>query len=150
MENVFQSTHPARDATRSRKRKKGRTKDFNPRIPRGMRRSKSNGFSKSFVISIHASREGCDNQFISICRMVQYFNPRIPRGMRHGVSFTHFFDNMISIHASREGCDNRSQTCRILDNYFNPRIPRGMRRSIKSMSVLSTLQDLINAGVKRL
>ena len=78
VENVFQSTHPARDATRSRKRKKGRTKDFNPRIPRGMRRSKSNGFSKSFVISIHASREGCDDQYQQLISLRHRFQSTHP------------------------------------------------------------------------
>ncbi|PRX55988.1 hypothetical protein B0G52_1381, partial [Cohnella sp. SGD-V74] len=62
-------------------------------------------------ISIHASREGCDETLNVIDRKQKYFNPRIPRGMRPIV-------NPIDSLAS----------------YFNPRIPRGMRPYTKSFS----------------
>ena len=58
---------------------------FNPRIPYGMRLY---GFLSSLqfsVISIHASRMGCDATTIQAASCRAYFNPRIPYGMRrHG------------------------------------------------------------------
>ena len=81
--NLFQSTHPVWDATSKRRF------DY-PRI----------------VISIHASRMGCD--------------PCLQSQMVH--------TKAISIHASRMGCDLgwASAGARII-TYFNPRIPYGMR-----------------------
>ena len=55
----FQSTHPARDATKL-----------------WIIINISNN------ISIHASREGCDPSVNSLMFIVRNFNPRIPRGMR--------------------------------------------------------------------
>ena len=123
----FQSTHPARDAT-SRSRRTGTGSGyFNPRIPRGMRRLPTPlyGFIRSD------------------------FNPRIPRGMRQsrqkapviptgisihasreGCDYTNVgyqAGRVISIHASREGCDSTDEINKQDNKYFNPRIPRGMR-----------------------
>ena len=78
---TFQSTHPARDATLS-----------------------AGSIQISFRISIHASREGCDDNNYIFSASSSDFNPRIPRGMRRG----HIINIAIMIH-------------------FNPRIPRGMR-----------------------
>ena len=59
-QSAFQSTHPVWDATSKRRF------DY-PRI----------------VISIHASRMGCDLGWASAgARIITYFNPRIPYGMR--------------------------------------------------------------------
>ena len=82
-QSAFQSTHPVWDATSKRRF------DY-PRI----------------VISIHASRMGCD--------------PCLQSQMVH--------TKAISIHASRMGCDLgwASAGARII-TYFNPRIPYGMR-----------------------
>ncbi|PRX55990.1 hypothetical protein B0G52_1383 [Cohnella sp. SGD-V74] len=60
----------------------------------------------TLIISIHASREGCDRHWISSRHLSLNFNPRIPRGMR--LAFISSGDAVI---------------------YFNPRIPRGMRRA---------------------
>ena len=57
------------------------------------------------IISIHASREGCDPQIIHRGGRIKYFNPRIPRGMRHIEYSDYDIGTGISIHASREGCD---------------------------------------------
>ena len=133
----FQSTHPSRDATyRARTDAKGFA-NFNPRIPRGMRRRASTIFPAcSMPISIHASLAGCDTD----CSII--------RG-RHE----------ISIHASLAGCDaakgnslvfsvlfqsthpSRDATTLTVDKIkyfqvdFNPRIPRGMRRDLPNTSM---------------
>ena len=100
--------------------------DFNPRIPYGMRpdqhcrplrwhRFQSTHpvwdattvemlYCRMFVISIHASRMGCDVKSFLVHRDLLYFNPRIPYGMRRGTDDTFAFHND-----------------------FNPRIPYGMR-----------------------
>ena len=78
----FQSTHPVWDATQDAREAVIRQADFNPRIPYGMRPIQSSVFVVERVISIHASRMGCD-------------------GLREVQSITHD----ISIHASRMGCD---------------------------------------------
>ena len=78
----FQSTHPVWDATSKRRF------DY-PRI----------------VISIHASRMGCDP-----CLQSQMVNTKA-----------------ISIHASRMGCDLSMRLRSRFSAHFNPRIPYGMR-----------------------
>ena len=79
--HLFQSTPPARGATRKKKTKHVQ-RDFNPRPPRGGRRGTVTASSVTAGISIHAPREGGD-----WCRTVPilppcYFNPRPPRGGR--------------------------------------------------------------------
>ena len=146
----FQSTHPARDATRDISSLPLRHTDFNPRIPRGMRQTLHAikciecGFQ-----STHPARDAtfCPSFF---CCKIYYFNPRIPRGMRRTIkcgnivlskfqsthpardatnkSTKHVLSSRISIHASREGCDCLFHSVRATCPDFNPRIPRGMRR----------------------
>ena len=130
---MFQSTHPARGATGNlclrcpvcdevsiHAPREGcdmrspsvptRSLCFNPRTPRGVRRTVS-----TLVIQLPSS-----------------FNPRTPRGVRHTISTVKEVTNMfqsthpargatpslcvacpfsvISIHAPREGCDGRTET----------------------------------------
>ena len=104
-ELLFQSTHPARGATVCRRATMDVFTCFNPRTPRGVRRTVS-----TLVIQLPSS-----------------FNPRTPRGVRHTISTVKEVTNMfqsthpargatylllhpshkvsISIHAPREGCD---------------------------------------------
>ena len=71
-------------------------------------------------ISIHASREGCDNIAQLEMFIVRYFNPRIPRGMRL--------------------CGVRNYI--LARSNFNPRIPRGMRLpTIKGKIELEAFQS---------
>ena len=101
------------------------------------------------MISIHASRMGCDIVVRHLAPPIFYFNPRIPYGMRRTALFlkailtpfqsTHpvwdatpdqdqrHQDRQISIHASRMGCDCPSRCSGRFRPYFNPRIPYGMR-----------------------
>ena len=86
--------------------KKTIIQNFNPRIPRGMRRDGRAILSSRHVISIHASREGCDEFIFYLYLSGHNFNPRIPRGMRRIYNIDTDTEKIISIHASREGCDN--------------------------------------------
>ena len=126
-----------------------RKRDFNPRIPYGMRPKPSKtsrptllfqsthpvwdatdlfeALCHQFVISIHASRMGCDVPFngyelddlefqsthpvwdatwaVTGLGSLFYFNPRIPYGMRLLQTAITGLPIVISIHASRMGCD---------------------------------------------
>ena len=101
----FQSTRPARGATRKGICSELRTRDFNPRAPRGARHPPEEYDYTVDGISIHAPREG-----------------------RDGIAF--FADLLfdISIHAPREGRDDLVISWAVLVRYFNPRAPRGARR----------------------
>ena len=57
-------------------------RDFNPRSPRGERLSPALCFLPSFVISIHAPREGSDGAIGAFFSVYVHFNPRSPRGER--------------------------------------------------------------------
>ena len=55
---------------------------FNSRTPGGVRRLSPESTTKTFIVSIHAPREGCDwesSLTSSICRC---FNSRTPGGVR--------------------------------------------------------------------
>ena len=124
---VFQSTHPVWDATLA-----------------------ALLFSLAFLISIHASRMGCDedvepsDQYKDLfqsthpvwdatgmtaedVRVNAYFNPRIPYGMRHHLRLLPVslrdFNPRIPYGMRQHGCALTS-----VASYFNPRIPYGMRR----------------------
>ena len=103
--SAFQSTHPVWDATQD-----------------------SRLYVAATVISIHASRMGCDFCWPLLPLLLNNFNPRIPYGMRLAKSVwmpklgkfqsthpvwdaTPAYDKrkaaiIISIHASRMGCDS--------------------------------------------
>ena len=104
--SLFQSPHPVRGATGSRSCWPPSQCHFNPRTPRGVRREAHYDWSASYIISIHAPREGCD----------------MGGGVAHGI-------DCISIHAPREGCDAMGGGVAWLSLYFNPRTPRGVRRA---------------------
>ena len=101
--------------------------DFNPRIPYGMRPDQLHdkflsmifqsthpvwdateqvaGACGDLVISIHASRMGCDCRRGWVVCFFRDFNPRIPYGMRRKFRQWSNRPCSISIHASRMGCD---------------------------------------------
>ena len=151
--SVFQSTHPSRgatdpDARRQRRhaisihaplagcdlagrRGPTRRRYFNPRTPRGVRRSdekqsrRTGRFQSTHPsrgatqcggaqrdlsrISIHAPLAGCDFPSSGGAFFQLNFNPRTPRGVRHHAIFGAIW------------CKN-----------FNPRTPRGVRLIILS------------------
>ena len=125
----FQSTHPARGATKMRVDLARAMLDFNPRTPQGVRptgRVTKGGSSFQFqsthpargatcrpppepdvdVISIHAPRKGCDALSSRAYRRARNFNPRTPQGVR--------LTGSGSLHPAPRN--------------FNPRTPQGVRR----------------------
>ena len=125
--SIFQSTRPSRGATCRSHFRPSRSRDFNPRAPRGARQ-------------------------LTLIRLLPLlnFNPRAPRGARLSVkafcAASHLFQStrpargatrvlkskpaevVISIHAPREGRDMKDAYLINEDKNFNPRAPRGARR----------------------
>ena len=151
---IFQSTHPARDATGCGGEANSQNPNFNPRIPRGMRQffkrlRKATGLFQS----THPARDATTGFFLPhpLTHQFQSTHPardatqRLPIMIIFWGAFqsTHPARDAtlvlssrarvskISIHASREGCDSHRIMRRLAKQYFNPRIPRGMRRCMK-------------------
>ena len=118
----FQSTLPAREATIREKRVK----------PDG-------------TISIHASREGSDNQCFRFPRIRRHFNPRFPRGKRHtsdmGTAANLAFQSTLP---AREATTAAAMRPMPVAN-FNPRFPRGKRPKWGAVTCLK-LQISIHAS----
>ena len=137
--------------------------DFNPRTPRGVRRSGLTRWAISQVfqsthpargatvlallregrpvlISIHAPREGCD--FMEVNRILMGLNISI-HAPREGCDGTRrragTSCSTISIHAPREGCDLLLLTSGPPAPHFNPRTPRGVRPSAAAATASSTM-----------
>ena len=101
----FQSTLPARGATRTVTHKRRRER-FQSTLPaRGATVETQNVVDVTFI-SIHAPRTGSDTSPISSGKSTTYFNPRSPHGERPA--------------PASPGKPNR---------YFNPRSPHGERRA---------------------
>ena len=108
---LFQSTLPARGATRYR---------FHRRHAEG--------------ISIHTPREGSDVWMISTKLFQLNFNPHSPRGERPRAGFFRRTTTIISIHTPREGSDRAARSAPACRSYFNPHSPRGERRFCRSFT----------------
>ena len=122
----FQSTHPVWDATVRWTTSSNRWTYFNPRIPYGMRLALCGDLTDRLLISIHASRMGCDSVRSPSWRVLAFQSTHPVWDATHlrqlGLAIP-----PISIHASRMGCDStRTIRCVPWLN-FNPRIPYGMR-----------------------
>ena len=125
-----------------------RKRDFNPRIPYGMRLTFSKPYATSSLFqSTHPVWDATSRSTVTSLTILN-FNPRIPYGMRRQLGL--FAGGpLISIHASRMGCDlgcdrtwesllfqsthpvwdatASDRHHRTPDRDFNPRIPYGMR-----------------------
>ena len=111
---TFQSTHPARGATRCSRGCLDTRSNFNPRTPRGVR-----------------------PLFVSAFDQYDYdFNPRTPRGVRPHHIIDLYLCAFISIHAPREGCDAFLPRSGRPADHFNPRTPRGVRREVLDNGVV--------------
>ncbi len=103
--------------------------NFNPRPPRGGRRTTSGFKSTTSLISIHALREEGDVRTPTAAPTLSYFNPRPPRGGRPVIRAGDAAAIPISIHALREEGDSVPGTTSAPAPDFNPRPPRGGRRT---------------------
>ena len=127
MNNTFQSTLPARGATRLSGNYRGR-KSFQSTLPaRGATRRKLH-LDKRLGISIHAPRTGSDSMSFWLVPMMLIFQSTLPaRGAtRHekaGNCPPNYF-NPRSPHGERPACRTRTAPAQC---YFNPRSPHGER-----------------------
>ena len=109
----FQSTLPARGATRFSPSARARGSYFNPRSPHGERR----------------------RHRLELLRPHDDFNPRSPHGERRARG-TQVAEMAISIHAPRTGSDRRRRRKAHCRADFNPRSPHGERRGGSSLSIM--------------
>ena len=146
----FQSTHPARGATKRAPLAAQEHHYFNPRTPRGVRPTSAWPLTgPSIFQSTHPAR-GATAAFRWRNSPPGNFNPRTPRGVRpvartqrpgpnvfqsthpaRGATLRNLDVDLlqgISIHAPREGCDQRAGASQTNGNDFNPRTPRGVRQ----------------------
>ena|ERR1039457_473898 len=100
----FQSTPPARAATKRLTLESVAWDSFNPRRPRGRRLSMRGLICERCHVSIHAAREGGDAMNTSKATYCK-----------------------VSIHAAREGGDYQIYSEAFIVHGFNPRRPRGRR-----------------------
>ena len=122
---------------------------FNPRIPYGMRRNSQATHAAQVqfqsthpvwdatgveareahgvLISIHASRMGCDCHGVPPKRRARIFQSTHPVWDATQHHRRANITGVISIHASRMGCDVIFRAVRNSPMDFNPRIPYGMR-----------------------
>ena len=127
LDDVFQSTLPARGATRCRYHSFRHTR-FQSTLPaRGatfLRRWKRQ--RKIFQSTLPA--RGATWLLLQSNIKSIHFNPRSPHGERLKVSGQAALRQRISIHAPRTGSDRAGCTVRIGADDFNPRSPHGERR----------------------
>ncbi len=152
---IFQSTLPARGATKSRARNKAVAHHFNPRSPHGERpvsiwKPKTrkqfqstlpargatpgeHGESGLEGISIHAPRTGSDRYSFWLEKELEKFQSTLPA--RGATRFRTLYRNllMISIHAPRTGSDRGLLYHIRPDVDFNPRSPHGERLACISL-----------------
>ena len=83
---LFLSTLPARGATYLTFSKKA-LKSISIHAPREGSDEQTPMIAKTIAISIHAPREGSDRPSRHDGQRIRYFYPRSPRGERHGSSF---------------------------------------------------------------
>ncbi len=146
---VFQSTLPARGATRCNHYAGNVRKYFNPRSPHGERPCRGYKARHEQTISIHAPRTGSDVVATNCNQVAMHFNPRSPHGERpaqrtwtsawrdfnprspHGERRARrkrrSWSSPISIHAPRTGSDPCTKGGGADPAHFNPRSPHGER-----------------------
>ena len=126
-ESIFQSTPPARGATRRRTWRRTTRTHFNPRPPRGGRLTYNRTADFTVTFQSTPPARGATQSF-HIGRFGRSISIHAPR---EGGDITHIpvaVDVSISIHAPREGGDYFSIFFRFAPPNFNPRPPRGGRR----------------------
>ena len=119
----FQSTLPARGATRWRCLPRLEKIDFNPRSPHGERPDEIEVHEPPKVISIHAPRTGSDKVRDFLCKKSRNFNPRSPHGERQLLFEQCGCCRDISIHAPRTGSDIRRLQIYPLPSRFQSTLP---------------------------
>ena len=123
----FQSTPPARGATRYGDHQQRHPRDFNPRPPRGGRRTSLSTLTGKTIISIHAPREGGDSRRVIFRPFSEIFQSTPPaRGATPVVDAVDRLNEFQSTPPAR-GATSFPGEVYGTRYYFNPRPPRGGR-----------------------
>ena len=109
--------------------KKQRRKNFNPRPPRGERRTafSTNSSSRLFQSTPSARRATAALDAVHLPVTISIHALREESDVRHDHTYQ---QGLISIHALREESDAHLRWCKCRSDDFNPRPPRGERRRI--------------------
>ena len=142
---------PLAGCDRTTQRKRGRSRDFNPRTPCGVRlfaRIARCATQRTFQSThplrgatghradrpdLHADFNprtpcGVRRHNLSPRNDWRYFNPRTPCGVRQCLPSNNESPGRISIHAPLAGCDQGGRARLLYACHFNPRTPCGVRR----------------------
>ena len=119
-----------RGARRSATWRRLRRKHFNPRAPRGARRVYKLRRRLKKAISIHVPREGHDKIPSMSAIWCMDFNPRAPRGARPWCRCCRFLGRPYFNPRAPRGARLACILSATLTLHFNPRAPRGARRNI--------------------
>ena len=126
---TFQSTHPARGATRCSRGCLDTRSNFNPRTQRGVRPLFVSAFDQYDYDFNPRTPRGVRREVLDNGVVVHgNFNPRTPRGVRPRRKGLHWItDRFQSTHPAR-GATAGSWPTTSPNANFNPRTPRGVRR----------------------
>ena len=119
---LFQSTLPARGATRQRVTPPN-AKGISIHAPRTGSDSGKTAACAACLISIHAPRTGSDAFPCLAARAYSNFNPRSPHGERLNMGARTVRLNIISIHAPRTGSDLTASPMGLMMNVFQSTLP---------------------------
>ena len=137
-DHAFQSTLPARGATRSSNLLHSFGVNFNPHSPRGERPKGQIPTWIRFDFNPHSPR-GERPLLPAQLRQATQFQSTLPA---RGATFCLYSMGslrVISIHTPREGSDPKSGGCSYSADYFNPHSPRGERPQIWGMFLFGRL-----------
>ena len=119
----FQSTLPARGATRCYSPHQCSRWNFNPRSPRGERHLGDHVSHLVIVISIHAPREGSDLQRNARETIRALFQSTLPARGATSTRGHLKISRLISIHAPREGSDSSITPSTTVETVFQSTLP---------------------------
>ena len=144
-DHAFQSTLPARGATRSSNLLHSFGVNFNPHSPRGERPKGQIPTWIRFDFNPHSPR-GERPLLPAQLRQATQFQSTLPA---RGATFCLYSMGslrVISIHTPREGSDPKSGGCSYSADYFNPHSPRGERRQFAYLlGPVTTFQSTLPA-----
>ena len=125
---TFQSTPPARGATRRRYSRPCSSPYFNPRPPRGGRQRRPKNFRRSTSFQSTPPARGATPGIRPLRHSIADFNPRPPRGGRRYPGRPAGGAGNFNPRPPRGGRQHKATYKAVTSSNFNPRPPRGGRR----------------------
>ena len=124
---TFQSTPPARGATRRRYSRPCSSPYFNPRPPRGGRQRRPKNFRRSTSFQSTPPARGATPGIRPLRHSIADFNPRPPRGGRRYPGRPAGGAGNFNPRPPRGGRQHKATYKAVTSSNFNPRPPRGGR-----------------------